>query len=54
MKKAKPNPGSKEATDAGCKCPVMDNNYGSGIPTSIGEPNFWINDNCPIHGSKIV
>lgn len=41
-----PKPGSREALDAGCICPVIDNAHGRGF----GEPpQFWIVDGCPIH-----
>jgi len=40
------NPGSKEAQDEGCTCPVLDNNYGKGINGS-----FWMNGDCPLHGT---
>lgn len=43
----KPNPGSKEAQDEGCTCPVLDNNHGKGVNGS-----FWMNGDCPLHGFK--
>ena len=50
----KPNPGTKEAIEAGCTCPVIDNNYGKGIPikTKDGtiQTGYWMSDNCPLHG----
>lgn len=51
-----PNPGSEEALKLGCKCPVIDNHYGKGIPkirgTSLSESScFWISSDCPLHGS---
>ena len=40
-------PGSVEAVDIGCTCPVLDNHYGKGF----GDPPlFWISGDCPIHG----
>jgi len=52
---SKPNPGSQEAIDAGCRCPVMDNHYGAGAYNDEnGEPLFWINEDCPIHGKEKV
>lgn len=45
----KPNPGSDEAIEAGCRCPVLDNRCGQGAYWG-GFPSFWINDKCPIHG----
>jgi len=45
------NPGSKEAQDAGCTCPVVDNHYGEGVPHNEG-PVFWITEGCPLHDTK--
>ena len=45
-----PNPGSKEARAKGCLCPVIDNHYGEGMPYPDG-PRFWINAECPVHGT---
>ena len=42
------NPGSDKAIKKGCTCPVLDNYHGKGL----GNNQFWINENCPIHGSK--
>jgi hypothetical protein len=43
----KPNPGSKAAIDAGCTCPVMDNEYGEGY---IGmEDIFVYSGGCKLH-----
>lgn len=47
IKVVKPYPGTKEASYAGCKCPVIDNNYGRGHHGVEGE--FVYNMNCPIH-----
>jgi hypothetical protein len=43
-----PNPGSDEAIERGCTCPVIDNHYGEGMPYRDG-PRFWISGNCPLH-----
>lgn len=52
----KPNPGSQEAIEQGCKCPVMDNARGKGIPVPNGDGTysaaFWMSGDCPIHGFK--
>lgn len=45
---AVPNPGSDEAVNLGCWCPVLDNRRGAGVPSSSGV-NFWISSGCPIH-----
>lgn len=42
-----PNPGSREAGDAGCTCPVLDNGHGKGIFCIPGR--FWITGDCPLH-----
>jgi len=43
-----PNPGSKEALEQGCKCPVIDN--GHGIRGSYWGTGVWIyNCDCPLH-----
>ncbi len=44
-----PNPGSNEAIEQGCLCPVIDNNHGQGIWIS-DEKCFWRNAECPLHG----
>jgi len=52
----KPTPGSKEAGQQGCLCPVVDNNHGKGCGRvdSDGKPMFWINADCPMHGVAAV
>ena len=47
MTKKKPSPGSPAAVKAGCQCAVLDNNHGKGI----GGGLFWINRECPLHGT---
>jgi hypothetical protein len=42
-----PNPGSDEAIDAGCTCPVLDNAHGKGYKGIEGR--FVYNLECPIH-----
>ena len=55
---APPNPGSREALALGCRCPVLDNYYGRGIPyprkdglDPVEHPSFWVNEDCPLHGA---
>ena len=43
-----PNPGSKEAQQMGCACPVIDNHYGQGV-TVEGKRQFWMVEGCPLH-----
>lgn len=46
-----PNPGSDEAIEQGCKCPVMDNHNGEGIGYTDGSGTrlYYINEHCPVH-----
>ena len=49
--KSTPKPGSQEAIDAGCKCPVLDNACGTGY---LGMPGVYVmSANCSIHGYKL-
>lgn len=41
-------PGSREAVERGCTCPVIDNHYGRGIPGGQGL-KWWISETCPLH-----
>lgn len=55
MESVVPNPGSDEAVKQRCVCPRRDNNYGKGISTGVdGEPWFFINFDCPLHGLDLV
>ena len=48
----KPNPGSPEAVDLGCTCPIIDNHYGKGAQ---GVPHlFWYTPGCPIHHPSLT
>jgi hypothetical protein len=52
LKTTKPNPGTKEATRSGCKCPVIDNNYGKGY---MGQENVFVYSmDCPIHTANLT
>ena len=45
-----PNPGSDEARELGCRCPVLDNAHGRGAwGTSGDDAVFWISETCPLH-----
>lgn len=42
-----PNPGSDEAIERGCHCPIPNNAKGRGK----GEDAvFWVTPSCPLHG----
>lgn len=46
-----PTPGSPEAVEQGCTCPVGDNCQGAGFILN-GERVFWFDADCPLHGTK--
>lgn len=47
MTNDEPDPGSPEATAAGCTCPVADNHNGAGM---LGDRRLYtIAEDCPIH-----
>lgn len=42
-----PNPGSSEAINRGCTCPVLDNSHGRGW---MGIPGVFVwREDCPLH-----
>ena len=46
------NPGSKEAIEAGCTCPVLDNGRGRGY---YGQPGVFVYTvGCPVHTARFV
>ncbi len=47
------NPGSPEAVKKGCRCSPTNNHNGKGFrPGGRGEPIFWKEENCPLHGPE--
>lgn len=48
MSEYKYNPGSDEAIEKGCKCPVLDNGHGRGWKGIEGK--FVVSFECPLHG----
>ena len=45
------NPGSDEAIEHGCTCPVLDNGHGSDV---IGDTRgFIVEFGCPLHGAYV-
>jgi hypothetical protein len=45
-----PNPGSDEAIEQGCTCPVLDNGHGD---QTLGDTRgFWITSGCPLHDKQ--
>lgn len=48
-------PGSPYAVEHGCTCPIVDNAngagaYGGAAKGEDGQPLFWLNETCPLHG----
>lgn len=39
-----PKPGTKEAVEQGCKCPLEQGQAFQGL--------YWYNECCPLHGDK--
>lgn len=48
----KPKPGSNEAIEQGCVCPVIDNGHGKGHLGDGEKYGWWTNADCPIHGGE--
>lgn len=46
-----PPPGSDAAVVLGCRCAILDNNHGNGAYIVNGEPVFWVDSGCPVHGT---
>ena len=48
---ATPPPGSPEAVEQGCTCPVFDNckGRGCGLTDKDGKPLYYIHKRCPLH-----
>ena len=45
-----PNPGSPEAVEQGCTCPILDNGHGDEY---LGQTRgFWITEDCPLHNKS--
>lgn len=44
-----PKPGSYEAIEKGCKCPIMDNHYGKGIGSNGEKYGWYQSEGCPMH-----
>lgn len=44
-----PPPGSDEAIKRGCRCAIIDNNYGKGAYIVDGKPVYWVSGDCALH-----
>lgn len=47
-----PTPGSVEAVNKGCLCPIMDNGHGKGVGGNGEEYGWWVTTECPLHGTN--
>lgn len=47
-----PNPGSPEAVEQGCTCPVYDNAHGRGFGGDGEQWGWWITEKCPLHDQR--
>lgn len=52
-----PKPGSREALERGCTCPVIDNGHGKGYMGGArdkdGNVMFVYTAGCPVHAEKV-
>lgn len=46
-----PPPGSPEAIEAGCTCPVLDNGHGRGAFGDGEKYGYWMSESCPLHST---
>lgn len=52
MSEPTPTPGSVSARSQGCSCSRSDNHNGEGAGvTESGKPMWWMERDCPLHGS---
>lgn len=53
-----PNPGSPEAIEKGCACPILDNAHGRGYMGGVKDQNggviFVMRADCPLHGHSEI
>ncbi len=49
---ADPKPGTREAREAGCTCPVMDNAHGKGRYGDGVKYGWWVGEGCPLHAAQ--
>lgn len=44
-----PKPGTKEASAAGCSCPVLDNHHGRGRGGDGKKYGWYVTEACKLH-----
>ena len=47
-------PGSDAAVEQGCTCPRYDKQHGAGGWEFAGEMQWWIAEECPLHGFTLT
>jgi len=47
-----PKPGTDEAKEQGCTCPVYDNCHGLGVNSAGEIYGWWIDSACKVHGRE--
>ena len=47
-----PKPGSPEADERGCLCPIIDNHHGKGRFGTGEQHGWWINADCRLHNKE--
>jgi hypothetical protein len=52
MSKTTPHPGSPEAGEQGCVCPVLDNGHGRGRGGDGERFGWFILQGCPLHAPE--
>ena len=51
MVRERPIPGTRLAVEAGCTCPILDNNHGQMAP--FPPDGWWITEACPLHDPAV-
>ena len=51
---ADPKPGTRQASELDCTCPVLDNGHGRGYMGDGERYGFVVQENCPLHAIEPV
>lgn len=50
-----PHPGTQEAIDQLCSCPILDNAYGQGyMKLKDGTVLYVMSEDCPLHSTNAI
>ncbi len=49
-----PHPGSPEARENGCTCPVLDNAHGKGRGADGERYGWYMSEGCPLHDPERI